>query len=46
MNPGNLALDLVCLSTLSDIDSPEFLIHLTTDVRVGGSRKVLEQKIP
>lgn len=33
---GSLALDLVFLSTLSDIDNPEFLICRMADVQVGG----------
>ena len=44
MNPGYLVQDLVFLSTLSDIDNPELLICLMTDVQVGGGREVLGQE--
>lgn len=44
MNSRNLALDLMFLSTLSDIDSPEFLLQLTTGVQVGETREGMGQE--
>lgn len=44
MNSRNLALNLMFLSTLSDIDSPEFLLYLTTGVQVGETREGMGQE--
>lgn len=41
---GSLALDLVFLSTLSDIDNPEFLICRMADVQVGGVERYWGRK--